>query len=93
MKALSNSDKLKAFITPKMTYLITLLDKNGKLAVYSGENIHGLYCYLEMIGAPTTLTTSIQRSHHSSPLSSTINDTATIQSVIEALCMIQKSIL
>ena len=33
MKSLSNSDKIKAFIAPKITYLITLLDNNGKSAV------------------------------------------------------------
>ena len=31
MKALSKSDKLRAFIAPKMTYLITFLDNNIKL--------------------------------------------------------------
>ena len=46
MKALSNSDKLRVFIAPKMTDLITFLDNNGKSAVYEGENIHGIYRYL-----------------------------------------------
>ena len=36
MKALKKSEKLKAFIAPKITYLITFLDKNGKYAVYYG---------------------------------------------------------
>ena len=57
MKALQKSDKLRAFIAPKMTDLITLLENNGKYAVYEGWDIHGIYRYLEMIGAPTTLTT------------------------------------
>ena len=35
MKALSNSDRLKAFIAPKMTNFITFLDNNGKSAVYN----------------------------------------------------------
>ena len=35
-KLLSNSDKLELFIAPKMTYLITFLDNNGKYAVYIG---------------------------------------------------------
>ena len=36
MKALSKSDKLKAFIEPKMTFIITFLDNNVKLAIYIG---------------------------------------------------------
>ena len=36
MKALTKSEKLKAFILPKMTDLITFIDKNGKSAVYKG---------------------------------------------------------
>ena len=43
MKALSKSDKLKAFIVPKMTYLITFLDNNAKSDIYIGGNIHVLY--------------------------------------------------
>ena len=67
MKALTKSEKLKAFIAPKMTDLITFIDKNGKSDVYDGGYIHGIYRYLEMIGAPTTLTTSGHRSHHFGP--------------------------
>ena len=37
--------------------------KQRKSAVYTGWDIHGMYRYLNMIGAPTTLTTSGQRSH------------------------------
>ena len=36
MKALPKSDKIKAFIAPNMTDLITFLDNNGKYAVYTG---------------------------------------------------------
>ena len=43
MKALTNSDKLRAFIAPKMIDLITFLDKNGKSAVYDRGYIHGIY--------------------------------------------------
>ena len=46
MKAFTKSEKLKAFIAPKMTYLITFLDKNGKSAVYEVRDIHGTYRYL-----------------------------------------------
>ena len=60
MKELSNSDKIKAFIAPNMTDIIAVLYNNRKLAVYTGGNIHGLYRYLENIGAPNTLTTSGQ---------------------------------
>ena len=68
-----------------MTYLTKFLDNNVKLAVYTGVNIHGLYCYLEIIGAPTTLTTSGHRSHHFGPSYYTNNDTETLQPVIEYL--------
>ena len=49
MKALTKSEKIKSFIAPKMTDLITFIDKNGKSAVYDGGDIHGIYRYLEMI--------------------------------------------
>ena len=64
MKVFSKSDKLKAFIASNMADIITLLDNNGKSTVYIGGNIHGIYCYLEMIGTPTTLTTSGQKSYN-----------------------------
>ena len=86
MKAFSKSDKLRAFIVPKMTDIITLLDNNGKYAVYTGGYINGIYRYLEMIGSPTTLTTSGQSSHHFIPSSSINNDTASIQPFIASLC-------
>ena len=53
-------DKIKSFIASKMIDLIKLPDNNGNLAVYTGETIHGLYRYLEMIVDTTTLTTSGQ---------------------------------
>ena len=81
-KAFTNSEKLRDFIAPKMTYLITFLDKNGKSSVYIGGDIHGIYLYLEMIGAPTTLTTSGQSSYNLAPSSSRNNDAANIQPVI-----------
>ena len=39
MKALANSEKLKSFIAPKMTDLITFIDNKGKSAVYDGGDI------------------------------------------------------
>ena len=85
MKALSNSDKLRSSIAPKMTDLITFLHTNGKSAVYTRGDIHGIYRYLEMIVVPNTLTTSGQQSHHLSPSSYSNNDAATLQTVISAL--------
>ena len=43
MKTFSKIDKLKAFIAPKITDIITFVDNNVKLAVYTVGNIHGLY--------------------------------------------------
>ena len=84
--------ELKALISTKTAYLITLLDNNIKTAVYIGQNIHELYCYLEMIISQTKLTTSGQRSHHFGTSSSTNNDESSLQSVVEAIYMRQKSI-
>ena len=92
MKAWTNIDKLKAFISPKITDLITFLDKNGKSTVYEGGDIHGIYRYLEIIGAPTTLTTSGHRSRHFGSSSSSKNYATTLQPVIAAFRMRQKSI-
>ena len=47
MKALTKSEKIRAFIAPNMTDLITSLDNNGKYAVYKGGDIHFIYRYLE----------------------------------------------
>ena len=75
-----------------MTYLITFLENNRKSSVYTGGEIHGIYRYLDMIGDPTKLTTSGQRSNHFGPSSPRKNYTATLQPVIAALSMRQKSI-
>ena len=82
MEELSKSYQLKSFITPKTTDVIKFLENNGKYAVYQRENIHGIYRYLENIGAPTTLITSGQRSHHFGPSPDINNDTATLYPVI-----------
>ena len=78
MKVLTKSDKLKSFIAPNITDLIRFLDNTRKSAIYTGGNIHGIYCYLEMIGSPATLTTSSQSSHHFGPSYYINNDTASI---------------
>ena len=92
MKSHPNIDKIKEFIAPKMADTTKLLDNNGKLAVYTGGNIKGLYCYIESIGSPITLTISSQRYHHFGPSSYTNNDTSTLQLVISDLYIIQKII-
>ena len=92
MKVLSESNKLKECIVPRIKYIITFLENNRKYDVYTGVNIHGIYSYLEMIGYPTTLNTSGQRYHHFGPSSSFNNDTASLQSFISALRTRQKSI-
>ena len=92
MKALTKSEKLRAFIVPKMKDLITFLDKNVKSAVYTVGDIHVIYRYLEMIVDPTTLTTSGKCSHNFGPSSSRNNDAENLQPVIVALHMIQRSI-
>ena len=70
MSGLSDSNKnvfsLKNYLSyqtsipvhAKMTDIITLLDNNGKYAVYTGRKIHGIYLYPEIIGSPTTLRVS-----------------------------------
>ena len=75
-----------------MKDLMKLLDNNGKLSIYTGRNIHGLYQYLEIIVPPTTLTTSYQLSHHFGPSSSNNIDKETLQAVISYLCVQQKNI-
>ena len=92
MRALTKSEKTRAFIVPKMIDIITFLDNNVKSGVYTGGYIHGIYRYLEIIGDPTTLTTSGQSSHHFGPSSSSNNDAATLQPVIADLRMRQKII-
>ena len=92
MKVLSNSDKIKELILPKMTDLIIFIDNNRKYDVYIEVNIHGIYHYLEIIGPPTTFTNSGHGSHNFDPSSSINNDAETTQTVIAAVCMRQKSI-
>ena len=92
MKALSKSDKIKSLIAPKMKDIITFLDNNKKLAVYTGVNIHGIYRYLETLGSPNKLTPSGQSSHQFGTSYSTNNDTATLQTVIADFCIRNKSI-
>ena len=75
-----------------MTDIITFLENNRKYYVYTEESIRVIYHYLYMIGAPTTLTSPGQRSHHFVPLSSIKNDTAFIQPVVADLRMRQKII-
>ena len=77
-KEFSKSDKLIALITPKMTYLITLLEKNRKYAIYTGGDIHGIYRYLEMIGVTKTLAALCQRYHSFRPSSYINNYAATL---------------
>ena len=75
-----------------MTDLTTFLEKNGQSSVYTGVDIKGIYRYMQIIGDPTILTTSGQRSYNFGPSYSSKNYAATLQPVIEALRMRQKSI-
>ena len=67
MKEFSKRDKLKSFIAPNMKDIVTFLYNNVKLAVYTVVNIYGIYWYPEIIGSPTTFTTSGQRSRDFGP--------------------------
>ena len=87
MKSLSNSYKLETFVEPTMKDLVTFLDNNWKSAVYTGGDINEIYRYLEMIGAPTTLTTSVQHSRNFFTSYSINNDAASLQPAIESLRM------
>ena len=71
---------------------MTLIEKNRKSSVYTGVLIHVIYCYLEIIGSPTRLNTSIHRYYNYGPEYSTNTDIETLRSVIEYLRMITKSI-
>ena len=66
-----------------MTDFTTFLDNNGKLAVNTGGNIHGIYRYTEIIGDLTTLTTSCQRSHDFGPSYYNTSDIENIQTRIQ----------
>ena len=80
---LSNINKLKSFIAPNTTDLITLLDNNRTLALYTVLNIHGINHYIEIIGSPTTLTTLGHHYHNFGPSSSTNIDTSNFQPVMQ----------
>ena len=75
IKALSNSNKLRSFIAPKIIDFVTFLYRNIKLAIYEGVNIHVLYRFLEIIESPNILTTLGQRSGCFVPSYSTNNHT------------------
>ena len=75
-----------------MTDLITFFDINKNLAIYTGENIHGFYCYMGMTGAPTHLNCS---SHIYQPFrnsSCNNNDIVSLQTVMVAVHVKQKVI-
>ena len=74
-----------------MTDLVTFLDNNIKLDIYTMGNRHELYHYLESIGSPTTLVASGQSYHRFFPSSSANNDTETLQPVIAAPHVQQKN--
>ena len=75
-----------------MIDIITFLDNNVKLSIYTGGTIDAIYRYLEIIGSPTIFTTSGQLYHHFFTSYSTNNDTATLQSVISYMGIQQKII-
>ena len=75
-----------------MKDLVTFLDNNGKSAAYIRGNINGLYRYLDIIGATTTLITSDKLSLNFGPSYSIDNDTEYFQPVVAALRMKQKII-
>ena len=67
IKPLSNFYGLKGFIAPKMMDIITYIENPVKDASYSRSDIHYIYHYLCMIGAPTTLDYSGQNSNSFDP--------------------------
>ena len=75
-----------------MEYLITLINNNGNFSVYIGKNVHGLYWYIEIIGSPTTLSNSGQRSHMFFISPYTNIDIATLRTFIEDLS-VRKNII
>ena len=87
MISLSESDKLKEFVAPKITDLITFLDHHSKIAICTGENIHDLYNYLDMIGYSTNLNYPVQHYHPFDTSYSTNNGTASIHTVIANICV------
>ena len=90
MKALSNSDKIKAVTSPRITDLNTFLKKIGMGNIYTGINIHYLNSYMEMILASTNLTSSSQRFNFF--VYTKNNYTNSLQLVIEAVRVSQNII-
>ena len=86
------SYKIKAFNVTKMIDPLTFLDNNIKSGVYTGRNMNVIYFYIEMIGDPTTLTTSGQCSRHFGPSYSIKNDIASLHPFISNVHIRQKSI-
>ena len=68
-----------------MTYIISFLDNNGKLDIYTGGGIHGLYHYLEIIGSTSNLTSSDHIYSYFGTTSSTNNDIANLRPVVSDL--------
>ena len=65
---------------------------NGKLFLFTGGNIHGIYSYLEKIWSPNNLNYLDQLSHHFGTSYSTKNDKTNLFPVIESLRILQKVI-
>ena len=74
-----------------MIDLIKLLEKMKFGYPHRGK-LHGIYNYLDMIGSPTNLTSSIYISHTFGNQYSNKNDTSSIQIVIPDLHVRQKII-
>ena len=72
--------------------IIKLPDNNGKLSIYTGGNIRGIYIYLENIWAPNDLTTLGQWYKYFDTSYCTNNDTATLHRVIWYLYVLYKFI-
>ena len=70
-----------------MVDLVRFLYNNRNFAVYTGGNTRGIYCYIDIIGGPKTLTTSGQRSHSFGPSYDFSKDIKYIQPVIADLRM------
>ena len=68
-----------------MKDLTTFLYNNIKPVIDKGENIHGLYSYLEMIGDPTRFTSSVYILNTFGASYFTNNDILSLQKVIESI--------
>ena len=87
---LSKYDLLKALVTPNVTDIIIYIENHGKEVHYVGSDIHYIYCYLDMIGAPTTLTCSDQNSNSFGPDTNTYS--GSLNTFISSLGDIQRII-